>query len=84
MPRLFFHLHHGSQILRDEEGKNCRNETEAVKYAMKSARSIVSADALEGHIDLERWIAIVDDNGVLVSRLLFHDAVTIHPSNKAS
>jgi hypothetical protein len=77
MPRFFFHLHDRGHVFRDEDGKECCDVMEASTLAMKSARSIVSADALDGSIDLRGRIEIADEHGAVLSTVLYCDAVAV-------
>jgi hypothetical protein len=79
MPRFFFHLRDRQHILRDEEGKQCRDMAEAAQFALKAARALISSDALDGRIDLDGQIDIADEGGRLLSTLLFRDAVIVRP-----
>ena len=84
MPRFFFHLHDRGHVFRDDDGKECGDVTEASKLAIKSARSIVSADALDGSIDLSGSIEVVDERGTVVLTVLYRDAVAIRPPDDFS
>ena len=77
MQRFFFHLYDGSKILLDEEGKECRDLAEAAQFALKSARAIVSSDALDGSIKFDCRIEIADEEGKRLSAVQFRDAVII-------
>lgn len=84
MPRFFFHLHDRGHVFTDDDGKECGDVTEASKLAIKSARSIVSADALDGSIDLSGSIEVVDERGTVVLTVLYRDAVAIRPPDDFS
>ena len=84
MPRFFFHLHDRGHVFRDDDGKECGDVTEASKLAIKSARSIVSADALDGSIDLSGSIEVVDERGAVILTVLYRDAVAIRPPDDCS
>ena len=84
MPRFFFHLHDRGHVFRDEDGKECNDVTEASKLALRSARAIVSADALDGSIDLSGRIEIADEQGAVVLTVLYRDAVAIRPPDGGS
>ena len=77
MPRFFFHLHDQGHVFHDEDGKECNDVAEARTLALKSARSIVSADALDGSIDLRGRIDIADEHGAVLSTVLYCDAVAV-------
>ena len=84
MPRFFFHLHDHSDVFLDEDGKECGQLSEAYELALKSARGIVSADALDGSIDLTGRIEIVDEQGVVASTVFFRQAVKVRPTDNGS
>jgi hypothetical protein len=77
MPRFFFHLHDRGHVFHDEDGKECNDVAEASKLALKSARAIVSADALDGSIDLSGCIKVADEHGAVVLTVLYCDAVAV-------
>jgi hypothetical protein len=84
MPRFFFHLHDRGRVFHDEDGKECGDVTEASVLALKSARAIVSADALDGFIDLSGRIEIADEQGVVVFTVLYCDAVAVRRADDHS
>jgi hypothetical protein len=47
---------------------------------MAAARSLLSADALEGRLDLDMRIDVADEAGALVHSLPFADAIEIRPA----
>jgi hypothetical protein len=77
MPRFFFHLYDRGHVFHDEDGKECGDVTEASTLALKSARSIVSADALDGSIDLSGRVEIADEQGTVVLTVFYRDAVSV-------
>ena len=79
MPRFFFHLHDRGNVFQDEDGTECDDVTEASRLALRSARAIVSADALDGSIDLNGRIEIADEQGAVVSTVLYREAVAVRP-----
>ena len=77
MPRYFFHLRDGTDTLIDAEGAHFNNTDEARAAAVANARSIVSHEALEGHIDLAQRIDVVDEAGTFVCSVKFAEAVDV-------
>jgi hypothetical protein len=77
MAQYFFHLHNGHDILLDSEGMELDGLVEVVAQALKEARSLISHDALDGHINLHQRIEVEAPVGTVVHRLNFSDAVHI-------
>lgn len=80
MALYYFHLRDGKDVLLDPDG--CQlDDMDAVKArALADARSIMSADILEGRLKLEMRIDVEDQAGRIVHRLPFADAIEISPS----
>lgn len=79
MPLYYFHLRDGTDILLDHEGRQLNGHSAIVAAALREARSIIGADALEGTIKLAQHIDIEDSNGTVVHQIQFEDAVLIVP-----
>jgi hypothetical protein len=77
MARYFFHLCDGHEVIIDPEGRDL-NASEIGDYALKEARAMISQDALGGRIMLNQYIEVRDDEGKLVHKLEFRDAVTVN------
>jgi hypothetical protein len=77
VPLYFFHLRDGQDILLDPEGSQLKGQNEVALRALEAARSLISDDALKGHISLQCHIDVADEAGNLVHCLTFNDAVTI-------
>ncbi len=77
MPLYFFHLRDGTDILLDPDGLQLKGEKEVAIRALKAARSLISDDALNGHINLRCHIDVEDEAGNVVHCLAFNDAVRI-------
>jgi hypothetical protein len=76
MPRFFFHLHNGEDC-RDTEGVELANIDAAHQEALRSARSIMAGEVIEGRLPLRDVIEVEDEAGATVTRLPFRDAVEI-------
>ncbi|HZG08782.1 MAG TPA: hypothetical protein VEZ70_07380 [Allosphingosinicella sp.] len=76
MPRIFFHLREGENILLDDEGV-VMDAAAVPEKALRTARDIVAHDAREGRINLGCSLEIRDEAGVAVHTLRFEDAVEI-------
>jgi hypothetical protein len=77
MPQYFFHLHNGHDVLLDSEGIDLADLKAVAVQALKEARSLISHDALDGHINLRQHIEVEAPVGTVVHRLEFTDAVEI-------
>jgi hypothetical protein len=73
----FFHLRDGTDVLLDPDGHDVADAPAVRAKALKEARALISAEALEGRIDLTQRIDVEDAAGALVHRLGFADAVAI-------
>jgi len=76
VPRIFFHLREGENILLDDEGV-VMDAAAVPEKALRTARDIVAHDAREGRINLGCSLEIRDEAGVAVHTLRFEDAVEI-------
>ena len=77
MPLYFFHLRDGTDILLDPEGSQLKGHEEVADRALAAARSLISDDALKGHISLLCHLDVEDEAGNVVHCLAFNDAVSI-------
>jgi hypothetical protein len=77
MSLFFFHLRDGTDTLIDEEGAELDSAEEARESAMMHARSIISHEALQGRINLNQRIEVLDEAGALIFSLGFADAVQV-------
>ena len=78
MARYFFHLRDGRDVLMDPEGRELTDASSIAALALRDARSMISQDALTGHIHLQQAIEVLDETGKVVHRLAFADAVVIN------
>ena len=78
MPCYHFNIRDGRGLTRDDEGLDLSSATDARALAIKGARSLISADALDGALDLSGQIEITDDEGDDVMTIRFRDAVRVH------
>jgi hypothetical protein len=77
---FFFHLRDGKDILLDPEGTELADIAAVQRAALQSARSILSAEVLDGRLPLDMHIDVEDANGTVIHRLPFPDAVEIIPA----
>jgi hypothetical protein len=79
MPRFHFNIRNGTGFTRDEEGVELSSERAARVQAIRGARSLMSADVLEGVLDLDGRIEVTDDFDGELFTIRFRDAVDVHP-----
>jgi hypothetical protein len=75
----FFHLVDGEDRILDPEGTELTDLSAIARAALTSARSILSAEVLNGRLPLDMRIEVQDSEGSIVHRLPFADAVEILP-----
>ena len=79
MALYYFHLRDGVDVLLDEEGCELIDLAAAERHALVAARSLLSADILEGQLRLDMRIDVEDRLGAVVHRLPFGRAIEIVP-----
>ena len=79
MALYYFHLRDGDEVLLDPEGCRLPDLGAVASKAMCAARSLLSADVLEGRLPLDLRIDVVDEEGAVIHSLPFADAVEIQP-----
>ena len=79
MPRFHFNIRNGSGFTRDEEGVDLSSAMEAQVQAIKGARSLMSAEILDGQLDL-----VTDEQDDPVVTVRFSDAVHVQPGEPAA
>jgi hypothetical protein len=77
MARFHFHLLNGGGLTADEEGRELANLDVARDEAIKGARSLISEEAKEGHVDLRGRIDVADPTGRVLLTVTFTEAVEI-------
>ena len=77
MPRYHFNVRNGYGFTADEEGLELSSDQDARMHAISGARSLLSAEVLEGTLDLSGQIEVTDDNDGEVLTVLFRDAVNV-------
>ena len=74
MPHYHFHLHNRIGFVPDQEGLELPDLQAAREQALRSIRSIVSADVLDGLIDLNGGIEVMDGGPEPIAVIPFADA----------
>lgn len=75
MALYYFHLRDGHDILLDPDGRDVLDPGHLPAMVLRDARSVLSGDALEGRIMLDRRIDVQDERGAIVYTLHFADAI---------
>ena len=77
MPRYHFNIRNGHGFTRDDEGQDLASDMEAQVQAIRGARSLISAEVLDGMLDLDGQIEVTDDHNEMVLFVRFRDAVHV-------
>ncbi len=77
MPRYYFHLRDGEDVLLDPEGRELSSLQAVHADALLEARSIISHEAIEGLVKLSYHLDVENASGAVVHRLNFEDAVEV-------
>ncbi len=80
MALYYFHLRDGIDVLLDPEGCELADLAAVERCALTAARSIISADVLDGRLRLDMRIDVEDPAGAVVHRLPFNQAIEIVPA----
>ena len=78
MPRYHFNIRNGRGLTPDEEGLDLSSDGDARWQAIRGARSLMSADVLDGTLDLGGQIEVTDDRNDTVMTVRFRDVVAVH------
>ena len=76
MPLYFLHLLDGTDMLLDPDGIDMPPEA-VDRAALNAARDCMCGDVKNGTLDLRYSIEVQDENGTVVHRLAFSDAVNV-------
>ena len=75
MPRYFFNIGQGDEVLRDEEGVDLPNLDAVREEATEAARQIMSQRVLVGDAPDGQKFVITDETGIIVPEFAFKDAI---------
>jgi hypothetical protein len=73
----FIHLLNGQERILDKAGVELDGLPAVKAQALREARAIIAADAIDGVIDLGQRIEVQDSSGKAIYKLDLADAVTI-------
>jgi hypothetical protein len=75
MPRYFFHLHDGDELVPDEEGRYFPDLDHALEEARQSARDILAEQLRLGQKLDGQFIEIANDDGEVLDYVTFRSVV---------
>ena len=78
MPLYHFNIRNGFGFAADEEGLDLSSEKDARVQAIRGARSLLSAEVLEGMLDLNGQIEVTDERNDEVMTIRFRDVVRVN------
>ena len=85
MARYHLNIRNGNGFTADDEGMDLSSIDHARQEAIRGARSLLSAEVLEGKLDLNGQIEVTDDDSACILTVRFVEAVDVHPlDNSAS
>ncbi len=77
MQRYFFNVHDQSGSLFDPEGTVCSDREAARRAAIHSVRSILAEDLVNGRIDMNGKVDVLDAGGVVIETIAFAECVIL-------
>jgi hypothetical protein len=78
VPQYYLHIHNRLGNALDEEGLDLDNLETARARAIEGIRSFLSSEVLEGKLDLRGHLDIAQDDGVVLDRIAFDEAVLVY------
>jgi osmotically-inducible protein OsmY len=73
--RYHFNIRNGTGFTADDEGMDLSSEADARSHAIEGARSLISAEVLQGTLDLNGQIEVTDEGQEAVMTVRFVEAV---------
>jgi hypothetical protein len=77
LPRFYLHIRSQGELIPDPEGSELAGIDAAVQEAVRGARSLLSADVLEGMLRLDCSIQIHDSDDRHLGTIRFDEVVEI-------
>ncbi|MDO7841956.1 DUF6894 family protein [Sphingomonas immobilis] len=77
MAHYLFHLHEAGAVTPDEQGHDFDDMESARRYAVRSARDIMSGEMRDGCLCLDCFIQVENVDDGTAFTVLFRDAVAI-------
>lgn len=82
MPRFYLHIHNSHGAAEDDEGADLASLAEAHEKAISGIRSLLSAEAMNGTINLNGHIEIKTETGQVLNTVAFSEAMQIIESSQ--
>jgi hypothetical protein len=82
--RYHFNIRNGNGFTADDEGTDLSSVEEARLHAIEGARSLISAEVLQGTLDLSGQIEVTDEAKAAVMTVRFADAVEVRPAEPST
>jgi hypothetical protein len=77
MPRYFFHIRSGDDLIRDLEGVELESPVQAQEEAEAAAREILSMKVLKGEVVNGDRFEVLDNEGAMVLSVEFRDLLLL-------
>ncbi len=77
MARYHFNIRNGNGFTADDEGMDLSSDDDARLHAIEGARSLISAEVLQGTLDLNGQIEVTDEDQAAVMTVRFAEAVDV-------
>lgn len=82
--RYHFNIRNGNGYTADDEGTDLASDEEARLHAIEGARSLISAEVLQGSLDLNGQIEVTDEAETAVMTVRFAEAVEVRAPDPSS
>jgi hypothetical protein len=82
--RYHFNIRNGHGFTADDEGQEMASAEEARLHAITGARSLLSAEVLEGTLDLNGQIEVTDGGKAPVMTIRFVEVVDVRPAAQSA
>jgi len=82
--RYHFNIRNGHGFTADDEGTDLASDDEARLHAIEGARSLISAEVLQGTLDLTGQIEITDGARAAIMTVRFAEAVEIRAADPSA
>jgi hypothetical protein len=84
MPHYHFNIRNGDGFTRDDEGLDLLSDMDAQVQAIRGARSLMSAEVMDGLLDLDGQIEVTDGHNGKILTVRFRDAVHVRQNEGSS
>lgn len=84
MSHYHFNIRNGDGFTRDDEGLDLLSDMDAQVQAIRGARSLMSAEVMDGLLDLDGQIEVTDGHNGKILTVRFRDAVHVRQNEGSS